>query len=432
MTHALARTFGCAMVFWLCSTAVLAAPADELFAQGVRAFQAGDYPGAHASFEQARESGLDTPALHYNLGATLYKLGRYAEARQAFEACARDPAWAALSHYNMGLAAFQQGQSATAAEHFDLAVRYTDDYKLAALAQTMLARVDPLAYWRPRGTLALNLGHDSNVLLTDQAGVAAATGRSDGYTEFLAATTARFGNAAQAPRWEASLYDLRYFDFSDYNISALQLGLGVPWNTGAWRSEAGGQWQYLFRDGRDYVRITALQARTVRDLAGQRTLRFDFRHEWIDPIDNGYRFLDGTRALFGASASEPAGYGWIYYGAVFEHNDRADLATGGEFFSYSPARAGLWASASWPLAARWQLEPSVRYRYGQYADADRRASGVTQTRTDHDWQVGLRVRYRLTMTWQLTGEYIYSENRSNFDEFSYTRHQLQIGVRRPL
>ena len=88
--------------------------------------------------------------------------------------------------------------------------------------------------------------------------------------------------------------------------------------------------------------------------------------------------------------------------------------------------------ASWPLAARWQAQPSVRYRYGQYADADRRAGGIVQTRTDHDWQVGVRVLYRLTMAWQITGEYTYSQNHSNFDEFSYTRHQLQIGLSRPL
>lgn len=432
MTHALVRAFGCALALWFWSTTVLAAPADELFAQGVRAFQVGDYPAARASFEGARAAGLDTPALHYNLGATLYKLGRYAEAGQAFESCARDPAWAALGHYNMGLAAFQQGQNATATEHFAQALRYTDDHKLAALAQTMLARIDPMAYWRPRGTLALSLGYDSNVLLTDEAGIAAATGRSDGYTEFLAKTAARFGSGAHAPRWEASVYDLRYFDLSDYSISDLRLGLGMPWNAGGWRVEAGGQWQYLFRDGSDYLRITALTARTLRDLAGQRTLRFDLRHEWIDSMDNNYQFLDGTRAMFGASAVEPAGNGWIYYGAVLERNERADLAAAGEFFSYSPARAGVWASASWPLAARWQLEPSARYRYGQYADADRRASGLVQTRADHEWQVGLRVRYRLTMAWQATAEYSYSENRSNFDEYSYTRHQLQIGVSRPL
>jgi hypothetical protein len=375
---------------------------------------------------------MDTPALHYNLGATLYKRGRYPQAREAFESCARDPAWAPLAHYNLGLVALRQGKSATAADHFAEAWRTTEDTKLAALALTMLGRIDPMAYWRPRGQLSFGLGYDSNVLLSDHVPGTSATGKSDRYTEFLAAATAQLGSGANAPRWEAAIYDLRYFDLTDYSLSDFLLGLSLPWRSGAWRFDAGGQSEKLWRDGNGYQRIIAFKAGAMRELDKGRTLRLEFRHDWINPTDPAYQYLDGTRLDIGASLAQIAGEGWMSYGASFERNDREDLVVGGEFFSYSPIRAVLWLKGSWPLDARWQLEPAVRYRHSRYADADRRAGGVEQTREDSDWQAGLRVRHRLTGGWQMTGEFTVSENRSNFDEFSYTRRQVLFGFSYPL
>jgi hypothetical protein len=426
-----ARVIGSLFILLTVTPHAVAGAAEEFFAHGVKAFLAGDFQVAKQSFEQARDAGMDSSALYYNYGSTLYKLERYAEAQAAFAVCARDPAWAALARYNMGLAALQQGNRAEAAENFDQAWRQTDDIKLAALAQTMLERIDPTAHWYPRGTFSFSLGHDSNVVLSDSTQSIPAAGKADTFTELLASTGARLGSGLDAPRWEAAIYDLRYSSLKEYGMTEVLLGIHVPWRLGFWYNEVGGQGWYSMRDGGAFQQAVGLKASTVREWASNRALRFDLRYDQIESIDNNFQFLEGTRLEIGATATQPTGAGWMYYGVTYEQHNREDLAVGGEFFSYSPSRVTLWLKGSWPFGARWWLEPMVRSQFSRYADEDRRASGVVQTREDSEWQAGLRARYRLTVAWQLTGEYIYTSSHSNFDEYSFTRHQLLIGVMRP-
>ncbi len=423
---------GCLLVLLAMSPQAVAGAAEEFFDRGVKAFLSRDFKGAKQAFERARDAGMDSSALHYNYGSTLYKLERYAEAQAAFAVCARDPAWAALARYNMGLAALQQGKRAEAAEFFDQAWRHSDDIKLAALAQAMLERVDPMALWYPRGTFSFSLGHDSNVLLSDSTQAVAAAGKADVFSELLVSTGARLGGRPGAPRWQAAIYDLRYADLHDFNITQILLGMHVPRRLGSWHSEAGGQGWYIMRDGSAFQQVVGLKAGTLREWASQRALRFDLRYDRIESLDDNFQFLDGQRLGVGAIATQPAAGGWVYYGVTYEQHDRKDLAVGGEFFSYSPSRAGFWAKGSWPWGGRWRLEPMVRSQFSRYADEDVRTSGVVQTREDHEWQAGLLARYRLTAAWQISGEYTYSSSRSNFDEYSYTRHQLWIGIARPL
>jgi len=427
-----ARGIGCLLILLTVAPHAVAGAAEEYFDHGVKAFLSEDFKAAKQSFERARDAGMDSAALYYNYGSTLYKLKQYPEAQAAFAICARDPAWAALARYNMGLAVYQQGKRAEAAEYFSQVWRYTDDAKLATLAQTMLERIDPMARRYPRGTFSFSLGYDSNVVLSDLAPSLPAADKSDAYTELLATTGARLGSGPGAPRWEAALYDLRYSDLKDFSITEVILGMHAPWRLGAWQSEAGGQWWYILRDGSAFQQVAVLKANTTRESAGNRVLRFDLRYDQIESIDNNFQFLDGQRLEIGVSAAQPAATGWMYYGVTYEQNNREDLAVGGEFFSQSPSRAGLWLKGSWPFGARWRIEPAVRYRYSHYADEDRRTSGVVQTREDNEWQAGVLAKYRLTVAWQLAIEYSYSGSHSNFDEFSYTRHQLAIGLTRPL
>lgn len=430
MIRVCARVLGCLLVLWTVTPQAVAGSAEEFFDLGVKAFHSGDFKAARESFEQARAAGMDSSTLYYNYGSTLYKLGHYAEAQAAFAVCARDPAWAALARYNMGLAALQQGQRAEAAEYFNQTSRHTNDTKLAALAQTMLERVDPMARWYPRGLFSFSLGHDSNVLLSDQTQSIPASGKSDTFAELLASTGARLGGAPGAPRWEAAVYDLRYSSLKDFSVTQILLGMHAPWRVGSWYSEAGGQGRYILRDGSAFQQVLALKTGVTREWASQRSLRFDLSYDRIESLDNNFKFLDGQRWEIGATVSQPAAAGWLYYGATYEQHNRKDLSVGGEFFSYSPSRAVLWLKGSWSLGARWRLEPMLRGLLSRYADADRRSDGRVQTREDSEWQAGLLARYRLTAAWLLTGEYIYSGSRSNFDEYSYNRHQLMLGATR--
>jgi len=408
-----------------------AAPGDDEFHRGVTAFRSQDYEGARRHFEQARLAGLDTAALHYNLGSTLYKLGRYDEAQQSFAACARDPAWASLALYNMGLAALAQGRQADAADSFLKSWRNTDDDKLASLAFAMLERTDPQALTQPRSSVSLAAGYDSNVVLANNLGAGLPAGAGDSFTELLATIVGRTRGATDAPRWSASFYDLRYVDLRDFSISDIGLGLELPLLRDIWRHELGGQLHYVWRGGSSYQQNGALYAGTNYEKWRNLLLRFRLRYEMVRATDDAYQFLDGSSLEVGTSVMQLLAGGSMNYGIGYERNNREDLADQGNFYSYSPERVSIWWRGSWPTGGRWLLEPSVRYRQSRYAGVDQH-DGLSQSREDTEWEARAAVKYRIVFPWQLTGEYLYTTNRSNFPEFSYHRNQLLIGITRPL
>jgi len=421
----------CLVVACLLSGKLHAAPGDDEFHRGVTAFRSQDYEGARRHFEQARLAGLDTAALHYNLGSTLYKLGRYDEAQQSFAACARDPAWASLALYNMGLAALAQGRQADAADSFLKSWRNTDDDKLASLAFAMLERTDPQALTQPRSSVSLAAGYDSNVVLANNLGAGLPAGAGDSFTELLATIVGRTRGATDAPRWSASFYDLRYVDLRDFSISDIGLGLELPLLRDIWRHELGGQLHYVWRGGSSYQQNGALYAGTNYEKWRNLLLRFRLRYEMVRATDDAYQFLDGSSLEVGTSVMQLLAGGSMNYGIGYERNNREDLADQGNFYSYSPERVSIWWRGSWPTGGRWLLEPSVRYRQSRYAGVDQH-DGLSQSREDTEWEARAAVKYRIVFPWQLTGEYLYTTNRSNFPEFSYHRNQLLIGITRPL
>lgn len=68
-----------------------AAPVD-LYHEGNRLYQEGDFEGAAARYQAVLEAGMESAALHYNLGNAHFRLGRLADAVVAYERAARlDP-----------------------------------------------------------------------------------------------------------------------------------------------------------------------------------------------------------------------------------------------------------------------------------------------------------------------------------------------------
>jgi len=136
--------------------------------QGVTAFRAGHYQAALRSFLDALGAGLDTPGLHYNLGATYYRLQHYPEAEREFQALTPDPKWAALARYNLGLTAQRAGRPQQAMEYFEQAQRTTADPNLRALAATAFERLRG-APPSPETSAVISLGGGSAIRATDSS-----------------------------------------------------------------------------------------------------------------------------------------------------------------------------------------------------------------------------------------------------------------------
>ena len=416
---------------WFLASVAGAATGDQLFAQGVGAFKNGNFDLAVIYFQQARAAGLDPPTLYFNLGASLYKLGRYAQAEEAFRQCARDPLWASLANYNAGLAAYQRGQHVAAADYFKHASRTGDSDEVRGLALAMLERVDPAASREPRGTLSVNAGYNDNVILSADSQTLSTSGESDYFSEALATATGWWGKNARTLRWDASLYDLRYRELSDTNITSVTLGVSTPSRIASWYTSVGAQWEYVLRDGQHFQQIGSLRLTGIRDRPNRGDLRLNVQVSAIDALDSDFAFLDGSHQEIEASIGQRVGGGQTRFGLGIERNDRADLAIANEFFSFSPLRYRVSFAGSWPVRGYWRLQPSASYTRSRYADAEQRAGGLVATREDDERRFTLRTTYRLTEFWRLFGEYTYTDNRSNFPEFSYSQRIVSLGASRP-
>jgi hypothetical protein len=131
------------------------------------------------------------------------------------------------------------------------------------------------------------------------------------------------------------------------------------------------------------------------------------------------------------SVGEPYGAGGLRSGVTWERNNRNDLTTATEFFSYSPTRYGAWITAAWAVGSSWRLQPTASYYRSRYADPDRRANELVATRLDHHVDLSLRARRRFGADWQFIAEYTYARNNSNFSEFSFSQNIVLVGVTRP-
>jgi tetratricopeptide (TPR) repeat protein len=96
-----------ALVLLLCAGA-LAEPTQARLLDGVRAFQAGDYARALATFQEVEARPDAPPDLAFYIGPTLYKLGRYADALDVFLRARGDSDvlsgfYRAQTYYRLGL-----------------------------------------------------------------------------------------------------------------------------------------------------------------------------------------------------------------------------------------------------------------------------------------------------------------------------------------
>jgi tetratricopeptide (TPR) repeat protein len=136
-----AVTIAC-LLAWSVSAA--AAPARLL--DGVRAFQAGDYPRALAEFEAVARAPDAPPDLAFYIGPTLYKLGRYEDALAVF--LGAGGATDALSGFYLAQTYYQLHLYRKARAVF-IGLRGGLGPRLGAAADTYVSLIDALYAARP-------------------------------------------------------------------------------------------------------------------------------------------------------------------------------------------------------------------------------------------------------------------------------------------
>ncbi len=400
----------------------------QAFDQGIAAFRAGDFQGALRSFLDARRRGLDTGTLRYNLGATYYRLGRYAEAEQEFQALTRDPRWAPLAHYNLGLTAQRMGRRQEAVEHFDQARRATGDPNLRILVDTAIERLGGLPPRRTSAVAALALGYDSNVILSSDAGQLGVSDQSDQFVEALAsASLPVFGNGESGWRAHGGFVIRKYRTLEEFDPTDLQVGLIRETDTGRSQTGVGAHFDATYVGGHLFERAAVIDAQARGRLQSGAELRGRYQLGKIDG-GTGFEYLDGWQQRVLGEAGLALARVLVRLGLEIEFNNRADFQQAGEFASYSPTRASLFASLTLLNLGAWRADLLGEYRASRYNDPHRFSDGTEVRREEDRTLAAVRVSRPLGSLWRVFADYSYTRNESTLDIYDYRRGQFLAGV----
>lgn len=395
--------------------------ARDAFVAGETAFAAADYRRAVEHFEAARDAGLAGPAVHYNIGVSYYRLGEYERAGQTFSMIAeRFPAMRELAVYNLGLALLRQDRQAEAVAAFERAASAPDEV-VAGLARAMLERLDtaapsdglPRSAWSWTRLFDLKLGHDDNVVLVDESVLAPDQASGSPFAELFAYAGGASGAGGRF-RFDASAYLVRYPDAGSFDQNTVRVAGAHRWSWGDWRLDAGPHYQHSMLGGDGFERRLGVSADLRLTLDARSGLAIRLTLDDVDELDDRFGFVAGRREQLRLGFDRRGDSGRIALGYEIERNDREDPGV-------SPLRNRLYARYRRQLNADWSADLGASYRASRYRD-------LPETRSENLIELAVGASRALPGEWQLVGEYLWADNDSNMDVFSYRRQRIGLGV----
>ena len=411
-----ARLFTVACILLLFARAACGADASALFADGERAFAAGDYREALRQFTAAREAGSTGPSSYYNIGVCQYLLRDYDAAAGTFAALAAEfPAMRELAEYNRGLALRAGGNLDAARRAFERA-RASPDDKVAALANAQLGELGGQATSvasRWQGYLSGALGYDDNVALVDELLLPSGQASSSEFTDLVGVLSKNLG--AGRLRFDASGYLVRYTDTDEFDQSALRLALASERRLGAWTLAVGPTLGRSTLDGDGFEELLGVDLRLRRGFGSD--VAFDARivYDDVDAGDARFAYLAGSRRQL-RLALQHAGSGRTRVGYDLERNDRADPGV-------SASRQRWSLSYLRPLSGAWTTTMGLAHRKSRYSQA-------TVPREERLLEVSFGARRELEIDWTVSADYRWSDNDSTVEAFSYDGQRVSVGMSR--
>jgi tetratricopeptide (TPR) repeat protein len=389
--------------------------ASALFADGERAYAAGEYAEALRLFTAAREAGSTGPGSYYNIGVCEYRLGHYVAAEATFAMLAAEfPAMRELAEYNRGLALRADGKLGDAAVAFQRARASTDD-KIAALANAQLAELGTAQavdrrHWT--GYFSGALGYDDNVALLNEL-VLASSEASSPLAEMLGVLTHDFGR--RPLRLDASGYAVRYTEVGDFDQTAFRLSLQGELELGQWTLVAGPTLGRSTLDGEGFEELIGADLRLRRGFGDGFVFEARAVYDDANAADSRFAYLNGSHELLRLSVQH-TGEARIRAGYDIVREDRADPGV-------SPSRERLGVVYQRRLSAAWSADAAVVYRTSRY-------SAASVPREEQLLELTFAARRALKSAWTLGVEYQWFDNDSTVEDFAYDGQRFALGFSR--
>lgn len=389
------------------------ADASALFADGERAFAAGEFTEALRLFEAARDAGSTGPSSYYNIGVSQYRLGEFEAAETTFATLAAEfPAMRELAEYNRGLALQASGDVGAARIAFERAQSSADE-KIVALANAQLAEIGAVPAPREpswSGYFAGGLGYDDNVALFDEQLLPSADASSP-LTELYGLLSRDFGSR---PLWlDFTGYAVSYPDVPEFDQTVLRLSLTARKALGSWMLYVGPTLGRSTFDGDGFEELVGADVRLRRNLSD--SLTFEARAFYDDSSAGAPRFdyLEGSRKQLRLSLQH-TGFARIRGLYQTERDDRADPGV-------SPSRERWSLTYVRPLSPSWSLDARVSYRTSRF-------SAASVPRKERLQEFSLAARREIARDWEVGAEYQWFDNDSTLAAYTYDGQRLILGL----
>lgn len=407
----------------VCLLLMLIGPAlgadDDLWAAGTQAYRDGDLELALERFESARDTGLDGPAVHYNIAVCQFELGRFAAADTTFMLIAeRFPRMRALAEYNRGLVAVEQGRHDDAHQRFLAAYRLADDDTLRRLASTMLNRTEPAAFNAGddlSGAWGASAGYDDNIVLRDDTGLPSGTTTASSLVDTWGSVyvpVTRLGGLYV----DGNAYAIAYPEADDFNQTAVDAGVGYRWGAERWQLSIALNAGHSTFGGDSFDDTRSARAAWSIATSDAGTLELAAAYSDIRAGDAALAGIEGFRKIMTGR------YRWRREAHAFdvalqwEDNGRADPGV-----SATRKRARL--HYQFAPGLHWSLRIGADFRRSDYDE-------LATPRTENRLTATLGVIRRIGPLWESFAQIRVADNDSSDALYSYERNQVTIGVQK--
>lgn len=438
-----------------CAPGVRAGAGDAAYATGTKAYAEGRIELAVAQFEHARRAGNDSPELHHALGSAYMRLGRLEDAEKEFRTLTGNLQWAPLGYYNLGAVAIAADDKQQAARWYQLAYQSSSNETLRKQAAMQLSQlgVTPREK-RLAFSVAVSGGYDSNITVSGiEEELVDIESNADRFMDYSGTVGMRvWGDNQHGVRLTGSALYRDYRTVNRFDQGVARGGAVYDRKVGSVQGEAGLLAESIVLDGSQAQLAGIAYVQGTQPLTARQSVRGRYDATRIEGGDD-FEFLSGWQhegtaeyMIQGARVGLGVGYSYEYS----ERDDRSREMTVAvpvcpligpcssvdvllaEFSSFSPIRHRGFTRLVWQPEAGWTFRVEGEYQDSTYRDEDTVfANGIELARVrreEHRTTAIVGGERRLGRHWALTGDYAYTKNSSNLENYDYERNLVRFGV----
>lgn len=253
----------------------LGAVGQDLYQEGQKAFDGGDFPRAYSIFTELLGERPGDPELDFYLGRSAYETRDYETALFAFERVLIARPDQDRSRLELARTYYQVGDMESSKQYFQQVLDKNPPLGVRKNIEKFMSLIEEARKKHVFGGMAsLSLVRDDNVraapvdetvntlLGTTTLSGSSASPQTDLITQ--AALLLNHGYRFEAPgaSWQTSAYthNAFYAEEKDLDVNLLAFSTGPAWQQGPWSASLAGEFNYLMLDAERYLSTTGARA----------------------------------------------------------------------------------------------------------------------------------------------------------------------------